>query len=80
MKPFQNYDNPPMHVSFYLLKQFDEVSHFRNECPVCGDNNDGLLAMQRDNNGELMAEDCCLLCGQHFIYDDIKLVRWAKGW
>lgn len=76
--PFQNHDNPPVHVNFYLLDRFDEVSSFRNECPECGD---GVLTMHRDSNtGELLAEDVCTLCGQHFIYDDLSFVKKAGGW
>ncbi len=78
MPQFVNFDNPPRHVFFYMLDRFDEVSNFRNECPECGD---GVLTMERNTDtGELLNKDSCCSCGQHFIYDDIELVKRAGGW
>jgi DNA-directed RNA polymerase subunit RPC12/RpoP len=72
------WDDPPIHICFYLLDRFDDHCNFRNECPECGD---GVLTMTRNTEtGELLAEDMCILCGQRFIYDDIELVKKARGW
>ena len=68
----------PIRVNFYSLKCYDEECNFRNICPSCPD---GILAMTRNSEtGELSENDCCLECGQVFVYDDIDEVRKKHGW
>ena len=44
-------------------------SPYRSVCPVC---EVGTLLVRRDQETlEIVSEDICLLCGQHFIYEDL---------
>ena len=68
----------PIHVNFYSLQQYDEQASFKNVCPSCPD---GILLMARNiETGELLEGDCCVVCGQIFVYDDIEQVRKQHGW
>ena len=39
---------------------------YKRECPKC----EGVLPLQRDDEGELMRVDRCTLCGQRYKYID----------
>lgn len=68
----------PIHINFYSLQRYDKDANFKNVCPLCPD---GILIMSRDSaTGQLHPKDCCMDCGQVFIYDDIEEVRKRHGW
>lgn len=64
-----NYNKKPIRVKHSELNRSDD-SLFRSICPVC---KDGILPVTRDPKTlQIIAGDYCLLCGQHFIYEDIE--------
>jgi len=60
-----NTQNAPVRVDHKLLKR-ESSSPFRSECPVC---NKGYLLVRREGIC-LLREDCCIRCGQRFIYEN----------
>jgi hypothetical protein len=68
-----NVDAEPLHVEHAKLMPTMAQQRFRRYCPVC---EKGVLLVRRDQKTlELLAEDNCMLCGQQFIYKDIKQMR-----
>jgi len=70
-------NNAPLHVKHAELLRASYDSPYKRVCPSC---DDGLLLVMRDQKTfELLAEDCCVLCAQRFIYDDIEEMRQKEG-
>lgn len=67
----------PIEVKHANLERVSDNSIFRSICPVCAE---GTLLVGRDQTTfKLVAEDNCILCGQHFIYTDINELRKKGG-
>lgn len=67
-----NLQKPPIRVKHSELKRAGD-SAYRSVCPVC---KNGMLLMRRDlQTLELLKEDICILCGQHFIYEEMPVDR-----
>lgn len=67
----------PIKIMHSELERADDNSIFRSECPVC---NVGILLVTRDKvTFKLIAEDLCILCGQHVVYTDIDELREKAG-
>lgn len=63
-------------VNHQDLQRADSESLYRSFCPKC---RKGLLMVRRDlKSGELLEDDYCLLCGQHFFYKDFAKLK-KKG-
>lgn len=61
----------PIELKHSSLKRVGD-SVFKSECPKC---KDGILPVTRDPKTlKIIAEDYCLLCGQHFIYEDFERI------
>lgn len=64
----ENIGKNPIHVKHKELER-DLNSEYKSICPKC---KKGLLLFRRDSNTlMLLPDDVCILCGQHFIYDDV---------
>ena len=51
-------------------------SDYKSICPKC---KKGLLLFRRDDNTlMLLPDDVCILCGQHFIYDDVNEINMME--
>ena len=73
--PGYNLEMPVIEVKHSELERADS-SPYRSMCPSCGM---GRLLIYRDNDtGILLAEDCCIYCGQRFYYLDIDNLRSGK--
>jgi hypothetical protein len=47
-------------------------------CPVC---KEGVLCVTRHEvTYVILARDCCTLCGQVFVYDDVAEIVKRAGW
>ena len=67
-----NIHKEAIHVNHAGLERIDE-SVYRSVCPVC---KEGLLLVRRDDETfEILEKDHCVLCGQQFIYNDIKELK-----
>jgi len=67
-----NIKSPAIFIKHSELEPKDDLI-FRRDCPKC---NKGVLPVRRNRETfELEAEDMCILCGQKFIYQDIKEMR-----
>jgi len=63
-----NLQKPPIRVKHSELKREGD-SAFKSVCPAC---DDGMLLMRRDQHTfKLLNDDICILCGQHFIYEEM---------
>lgn len=72
-----NAKNPPIRVAHAELDRLSEDSDYKSKCPKCPK---GVLLVRRDQTTfDLIAEDCCLLCGQQFIYTDIATLKKREG-
>lgn len=72
MKYGQNIGKAPIKVYHSDLKR-DSDSLYRSKCPSCPK---GILLVQRNQKTlDLEATDCCIACGQIFIYQDIRTLR-----
>lgn len=61
----------PIKLKHSSLRRIGD-SLFKSECPKC---KKGILPVTRDPNTlKVIAEDYCLLCGQHFIYTDFERI------
>lgn len=67
-----NLSKPKIHVVWFELTPAGKPNQWRSDCPTC---KTGLLVCQRNNEGVLVAEDRCNLCGQTVIYDDLEDMR-----
>jgi hypothetical protein len=76
MKYYQNIGKPPVRVSHAELIRWSPDSVYKSKCPKCPD---GILLVSREESeaffGRLRAEDCCIVCGQLFVYTDIERLR-----
>ena len=71
----KNFNSPLQHVKFYELLPYS--GSFKSVCPFC---DGGIFAVCRHpETGELIRMDVCLLCAQHVIYDDFKLMKKLHG-
>ncbi len=67
----------PIEIKHADLERVNGNSMFRSVCPVC---KEGTLLVGRDQKTfKLIAEDNCILCGQHFVYTDIDELRKKVG-
>lgn len=63
-----NINESPKFVRHSKLQRISD-SPFRSQCPVC---ELGVLLVHRDQETfQLRKQDCCILCGQQYIYEDI---------
>ena len=84
VKPQQPEDKPPMNlraktlrVKHAELRRADDNSVWRKECPACAN---GILLVRRGTeDAVLQADDRCISCGQHVVYDDIEIMRKNDG-
>jgi len=64
-----NINEPVINVFHQHLKIWDEESLYKRICPKCG----GILPVLRSSDTlEIIPEDYCFLCGQHYYYLDYK--------
>ncbi len=75
-RPPWNYDNPTETVFHSKLRPAD-AGRYKSECPKC---RIGMLPVRRDDKTfNILKEDNCLLCGQHFIYADVDNIGKERG-
>jgi len=68
-----NWGKSPIRVQHSKLKRLSKDSPYRSQCPEC---KEGVLLMRRDPNTlDLLKEDHCWFCGQHYTYTDLKKLR-----
>ena len=68
-----NFTMPTLKIRHAGLSRLDpKGSIYRTICPTC---KEGLLLVQRDNDGKLMEKDHCTLCAQSYEYTDIEKMR-----
>ena len=73
----QNITKPPIRIAHAELERLSDESLYKSKCPVCPK---GVLLIYRKDFGErLLAEDCCIACGQRVIYTDIERLRKMDG-
>ena len=71
-----NKDKPAIRVVHAALRRTDEHTCYKSVCPACGE---GTLLFARDQKTlELLPDDRCVLCAQHFVYTDIERLRAAE--
>jgi len=67
---------PAIRVVHAALQRTDEHTYYKSVCPVCGQ---GTLLFARDQKTfDLLPDDRCVLCAQHFVYTDIDRLRAAE--
>jgi NAD-dependent dihydropyrimidine dehydrogenase PreA subunit len=72
-----NFRNPPIRIAHAELERLSEDSDYKSKCVKCPK---GVLLVRRDQKTfELIDEDCCLLCGQIYIYTDIERLKKREG-
>lgn len=65
-----NIDKPIVKIKHEDLEKVSENSLFRCKCPVC---KCGILLVQRNKKTfDLIPDDMCIACGQHFYYTDLE--------
>ena len=72
-----NFDEPTIEINHADLERYDD-SVYKSVCPKC---KEGILLIYREHKTlNLLAEDVCISCGQHFKYLDIdKLNKLETG-
>jgi hypothetical protein len=67
-----NLKNPTKKIRHSKLTRWMEDSCYKVICPECGE---GILCVSRSQiTFEIIPDDYCMLCGQHFYYTDYKLI------